>query len=618
MMSERKRAVLGWLPYLDLACAFGAGVLWYAWPQGWPLVIALVPWAIRLALTGRPTRRTPFDLPLALFLLTALVATWVSFDRGAAWARFWLIVGGVVLFYALANAVTAGNMRIWFLALLGAGAAVVFVVTNDWSASAAKIGLLTRLGRALQAWFPRLPGLDANAYIAASIPAMLLPFAGLVAVQAWEKLRRERGAGSSRATSLLHPALSAGLAFGLGMALLLLVAFGWVMAASRAAWAAVLGALLLAGVWCVAGWLSRSNATMRAGILIACLGLALLVILVVAVARPAAIAALLDALPGPSAVGSRIELWRNSLLLVRDYPFTGVGHDGFMMAYSTYVMLLHVGFAPHAHNLFLDMAVEQGLPALCIWLWMCAMFLRELWRDQTRPDAESRSTQIGAAALSLCVILLHGLVDDPLYTSRAVLFLFVPLALAGAPAYVQDVGRRRTSHWIPLALAIGIIALVAWFWRAPVLSQVASNLGAVYQTRTELGVYTWPDWSIQDEVRRHVDLDPAVAQFERALGLDAGNASANRRLGQIELSLGQYAAALGHLQAAYAAEPWSNATRELLGEAYLANGRQEAGRLLWAGVSNEQGQLQNRVWWYEHIGEVERAEWMRWAAGSES
>ena len=134
------------------------------------------------------------------------------------------------------------------------------------------------------------------------------------------------------------------------------------------------------------------------------------------------------------------------------------------------------------------------------------------------------------------------------------------------------------------------------------------------QSQTELGVYTWPEWPIQDEVRRKKDLGPAIALYQRALALDPGNVSANRRLGQIELSLGQYEAALNHLEMAHAAEPGNQTTRELLGEAYLANGRLAEGRALWAMVSNEQGQLDNRVWWYDHIGEKERAKWMQQAA----
>jgi hypothetical protein len=82
----------------------------------------------------------------------------------------------------------------------------------------------------------------------------------------------------------------------------------------------------------------------------------------------------------------------------------------------------------------------------------------------------------------------------------------------------------------------------------------------------------------------------------------------------IDLALGRYEDALRHLEAAYAAEPWSVTTRQLLGEALIANGRVDEGRALWAGVNNAQGQLRIRVAWYKHIGETQRAAWMQQAA----
>lgn len=223
----------------------------------------------------------------------------------------------------------------------------------------------------------------------------------------------------------------------------------------------------------------------------------------------------------------------------------------------------------------------------------------------------------GAAALALGVMLLHGLVDDALYSSRAALILFVPLAFAlpagtQARAARRPAGRRR-SLWLPAALlALLVLALVA---RRPLLSRAASNLGAVRQGQAELTPYSWPEWPIQDEVRRVVDLRRPIALLEWALAQDARNATANRRLGMIELSLGLYPQALAHLQAAYAAEPGSNTVRQLLGEALIANGRVDEGRALWSTVRRSEGQLDARIFWYSHIGDAERAEWMSEAAG---
>ncbi len=59
--------------------------------------------------------------------------------------------------------------------------------------------------------------------------------------------------------------------------------------------------------------------------------------------------------------GTRAALWRDGLSLARDYRFTGVGFGATMMALSTYVYLLHVGYVGHVHNFLLELTIEQGL-----------------------------------------------------------------------------------------------------------------------------------------------------------------------------------------------------------------------------------------------------------------
>jgi hypothetical protein len=162
-------------------------------------------------------------------------------------------------------------------------------------------------------------------------------------------------------------------------------------------------------------------------------------------------------------------------------------------------------------------------------------------------------------------------------------------------------------------LALLVLSVLVW-WR-PLLSILYANLGAVHQSQVELSLYRWPEWPIQDAVRRAIDLSQPVDEFERSLVLNPQNATANRRLGMIELSLAKYEAALHHLQAAYAVESTSLTTRQLLGEAYVVNGQLDRGAALWADVNTEQRQLELRAFWYKHVGDAQRAEWIRQAAG---
>jgi hypothetical protein len=75
-----------WFPVLDLVCASAASLVWFLRPElsWWPLLLALLPWFIRLASGYFPFKRTPFDLLLLFFLITAGLGVWVSYDTPGA------------------------------------------------------------------------------------------------------------------------------------------------------------------------------------------------------------------------------------------------------------------------------------------------------------------------------------------------------------------------------------------------------------------------------------------------------------------------------------------------------------------------------------------------------
>lgn len=620
-----------WLSYLDLACAALAGTLWYALPQAgpWPLVLALLPWGLRLALTGRLTYTTAFDLLLALFVLLAGLAVWTAYDRQAAGAKFWLIVGAVLIYYALVNARALGQQLAWLLGLFGAGVAVYFVLTHDWSTAAPKFESLAGLGRALQAPLPDLPapGLDAN--ITGGILAAMLPFCFLAARLALEGVRAHTG----------RPAFNR-LRLVLALALCAIVAVGLLLSSCRGAWLALGTAVLLAAViWAVQSARRRlgrrTPAAAAAGHpwVVLGLGVALLIMaLVFGVVWAEEIWATLGNLPGPDTATPRAALHRNSRILVHDYALLGAGLDNYMMLYSTYALLIHVGHSMYSHNLLLDVAIQQGLPSVFLLVLAWMLFALAAWRGLRRsfhkqgaPDGEARYSKefglLAAAGLSLVVTVTHGIGDDIYYASGAVLLLFVPLAFAAPylapPGQSRGEGGRR--RWVvALPVGLGLAVLLALIWWRPLLSLAFSNLGAVHQSQAELSVYDWPTWPIQDALRRKIDLSRPVAEYERALALDPGNASANRRLGQIELSLGEYADALRHLEAAYSAEPWSPTTQMLYGEALIVNGRLDEGRALWSGLEPGEGQFQGRLFWYRYIGDAERAAGIEQAARFQS
>src|SRR3990172_10518441 len=103
---------------IDFSIAAASAVIWLASPEAGakPLLVGMLPWAIRLAAGRFPFRRTKLDPLIAVLLLTAIVATWAAYRREIGMARFWLLVGGVLIFYAWSCPVLVDTRRLGVIA----------------------------------------------------------------------------------------------------------------------------------------------------------------------------------------------------------------------------------------------------------------------------------------------------------------------------------------------------------------------------------------------------------------------------------------------------------------------------------------------------------------------
>jgi tetratricopeptide (TPR) repeat protein len=266
------------------------------------------------------------------------------------------------------------------------------------------------------------------------------------------------------------------------------------------------------------------------------------------------------------------------------------------------------------HNLLLQIAIEQGIPGLIAFTALIILAIASLVRAYRAGEV---TPLFAGAVAALTAMLVHGAVDAGVYASLAVPLLFLPIGFAlGLAPSRSAAGRLRTPGVVASATTALVFALLLL---PPTRAAFLSNLGAVAQTRAELRRYRWPDVPTQDALRRSpdVDLAPAIGYYRAALALDSGLAGANRRLGQIELSRGEYDAALEHLEAAYRAAPGQQASRFLLGESLAIGGRVDSAAVMWREVGAKLWwdedwigpQLVNaRRYWYDSLGEKRRSD----------
>lgn len=113
---------------------------------------------------------------------------------------------------------------------------------------------------------------------------------------------------------------------------------------------------------------------------------------------------------------SRFAIWKNTLTLITDQPWTGVGWGNFNMAWTfTPLADRPVAFFDHTHNVFLQFAVELGVPAM---LLITGGFAWMLWRARGAWSAQPEGVSAPparAAFMMLLVLFVHSQLEYPLW-----------------------------------------------------------------------------------------------------------------------------------------------------------------------------------------------------------
>lgn len=127
----------------------------------------------------------------------------------------------------------------------------------------------------------------------------------------------------------------------------------------------------------------------------------------------------------------RIAVYLNSLRMIKDHPFIGVGANTYMKNYKRYKQFpqyRNVGTLDYmyAHSIYLHMAVEVGLFGLAVFFWLLFRLFKRgafVYRGLSDPFLKTL-----ALSLMGCLIafLVNGLTESSLYYARvAILFWYL-------------------------------------------------------------------------------------------------------------------------------------------------------------------------------------------------
>lgn len=300
-----------WFSLADVLIVLGSGAIWYFRPEyGWKiLMIALLPWGMRILAGRAPFKFTPFDLPILIFLITAIIGARVAYDQGASWSKFWLVVGAVLFFYALA-AQPRENMWLMIESIVIFGILVVFytLLVYDWQANPVRVEIINQIGRA---WMKVRP-FDLQAHIQdediiSNILLVLFPFPVLLFFHRDSDVRKNR-----------WRVLFAGIS-----TLIFLV--GLSMAATREAVLFFLIGSIFGAWWWVNNRLEHSGFEYFRRIFWIFSGLALLFAFILLIRFPDGTLGLMQGSSVFSPFENRITVIDNTLHLTKDFPFIGGG-----------------------------------------------------------------------------------------------------------------------------------------------------------------------------------------------------------------------------------------------------------------------------------------------------
>lgn len=132
----------------------------------------------------------------------------------------------------------------------------------------------------------------------------------------------------------------------------------------------------------------------------------------------------------------RLDIWQNSLAVMQDFPFTGIGIGTFQMVLPRlYPLRVSTVDYPHAHNIYLQVGVDLGIPGLISFLaipLLLGALLIGLTQKRDNATAQRNSWLASGTLGALVVLCVHGLVDTVIWANKLTFFSWLLFALAVA------------------------------------------------------------------------------------------------------------------------------------------------------------------------------------------
>jgi putative inorganic carbon (HCO3(-)) transporter len=381
---NRFRVYAAYLAYLDLpilACFALASILSQrALP--WAVAAGISFWFARWLAYGYFTVRTPADFGIIVLILMLPVTLWATSVPEKTSLQVCRLLLGVLLYYSIVNwSRTLLRIRwlVFGIVLASLLLALFAAVSVEWT-----YDKLLFIPYSVYEGFVLLVQDTVHRSVMAGSLVILLPIPLGLALFGWKELRPwERFTLILVAlvvTGMLVLTQSRGALIALSVTMIAMVVLRW-----RRGWAIIPAAIL-------AGFLAR------------------------VIYNVDQIVDLLSSGVSLSGVESRVEVWSRAISMAEDFSITGIGMGAFQevvdLLYPLYLEL--PGSVDHAHNLFLQVVVDLGIPGLIAWISILLVIIGLSWQIYRAGKKQGNGWMAGLGAGFFCsqlALATHGITD---------------------------------------------------------------------------------------------------------------------------------------------------------------------------------------------------------------
>lgn len=490
------------------------------------LFIIGLTWICRKVTYGYFTICTGVEIPSLILIIMAIVGFWISVEPGMSKARLWNVILDLAIFYGLANSLKPNKQLrgiIIGLAAITIGITILSLLGTDWS--------LTRYID-IPWLYERIPT------IIRGLPNSGVPIEG---------------------SDLINPRW---IGITMGVLTPVLLAFAWFLKdrllriVSLITAIIGIGLLLLtqtvqgligmcAGILFLLVWRRRWLILLPLPILILLASSSLLI----DIGKAGEFLITLDN-PVGKAIVLRLDIWSRGLNMIRDMPLTGIGINTFPLIQTHFYPGFLLGPEPHAHNLYLQTALDLGIPGLIALLWFFiawAVRVRVNYQNNQRQAEQGYLILLAGIFAAVISYLTHGFMDAMMLGAKPSVIVWGLLGIASATPITEPRKNPRSNkyrffipwlqqvavHLLPLFIIFSI-ALIILLIKPAILNM---NIGAV---QAHLGLY--PAQSVGSP--NFPRMEEAKAALQKVIALDGEYLNAHELIGQIYTWEGQHSLAV--------------------------------------------------------------------------